>query len=80
MALIHFETDSMRIDRLTQIFEAMEKKTQKSKIVKEDKISDYSECGVLFESRGQLINHIDKHHSTQSQELSSENVKKKQGF
>ena len=71
MAQVHCETDSMRIDRLTKSFEAMESKAQEFRNLKVNyKSFDCTECGVLFKSQNQLKSHIDKVHTTkfQSQE------------
>ena len=66
MTLVHQETDSIRIERLTRTFEAMERKTQESSVTNY-KLYDCSECGDLFVSSDQLNSHIRKHHKTQLQ-------------
>ena len=70
MIQVHQETDSMRIERLTMTFEAMERKTKADSLIN-SKLFDCSECGDLFVSSDQLKSHIKKHHKIQLQEIFS---------
>ena len=73
MAVMHKESDHMRIERLTQTFEADMKKT--SVISKNyDKLYDCSECGDLFVTWDQLNKHIERHHIIKSEEWQDKEV------
>ena len=75
----HDESDDMRIYRLTQAVEAVEKKEKASKRIVSN---DCTECGLVFVSNLEQIIHIENYHSVKKGEKRSpctrvEYVKKK---
>ena len=78
MANIHFETDSMRLDRLEMSLKSGSNQTStilpsvdtlKVKEIKNNKSTDCSECGIFFNTTEAHAPHIKKHQITKVKEV-----------
>ena len=68
MALKHQETDSMRVERLTSMVDAVVNNTSEKKVLREatGKVFDCSECGILMGTSEEMKEHIKKKHTIKS--------------
>ena len=67
MKTIHFESDNDRITRLTETFSLVIKQEPKKCTIKESKILDCSECGVILKNWKEMEDHIENYHKVKKE-------------